>query len=438
MDAARLKELAFAQIDKDRDAILSFGWDIYRHPETGYRETRTADCVAKVLESCGLKPERNVAYTGVRARSSRAGGPRLTVMGELDSVICRDHPDCDKATGAMHACGHNIQLSVMYAVACALEKTGVAAQLDGAVDYVAVPAEEYIELDYRKQLKDAGKIAYYSGKAEMTRQGYFDDTDMCVMIHNWPMTGGAKIAARNTGTGFIGKKVRYLGRQAHAGAAPWDGINALNMAMIAINSMNTQRETFRDTDCVRVHQILTRAGDLLNSVPAEVDAEITVRAMNIPALLDANEKVNRSIHGAAIALGGHAVVEDSPGQMPLHSNGEMARLFIDNARAFYGDSEIVDCFPATASFDMGDLSMIMPVLHSLSSGVTGGLHSAGYRVTDEENAFITPAKIVAATVIDLLCDGAEKAKRVIADFKPELTRAEYLELLKKLEKTIEY
>ena len=116
----------------------------------------------------------------------------------------------------------------------------------------------------------------------------------------------------------------------------------------------------------------------------------------------------------------------------------MARLFIDNARAFYGDSEIVDCFPATASFDMGDLSMFMPVLHSLSSGVSGGLHSAGYRVTDEENAFITPAKIVAATVIDLLCDGAEKAKRVIADFKPELTRAEYLELLKKLEKTIEY
>ena len=437
MDVVALKKQAFAQIDADREAILNFGRDIYAHPETGYRETRTTEQTAKALEALGLDVERNIAVTGCRACRAKQGGPRLVVMGELDSVICRDHPDCDPKTGAMHACGHNIQLSVMYAVACALEKTGIAAKLGGAVDYVAVPAEEYIELDYRKELKDAGKIAYYSGKAELTRKGYFDDTDLCMMVHNWPMTG-TKIAARNTGTGFVGKKVRYLGRQAHAGAAPWDGINALNMAMIAINSMNTQRETFRDTDCVRVHQILTRAGDLLNSVPAEVDAEITVRAMNIPALLDANEKVNRSIHGAAIALGGHAVVEDSPGQMPLHSDGEMAKLFIENAKAFYAEDEIVDEFPATASFDMGDLSMFMPVLHSLSSGVTGGLHSADYRVVDEENAFITPAKIVTATIIDLLHDGAEKAKRVIRNFKPVKTREEYLELLKQLEKTFEY
>ena len=98
----------------------------------------------------------------------------------------------------------------------------------------------------------------------------------------------------------------------------------------------------------------------------------------------------------------------------------------------------MDEFPATASFDMGDLSMFMPVLHSLSSGVTGGLHSADYRVVDEENAFITPAKIVTATIIDLLHDGAEKAKRVIRNFKPVKTREEYLELLKQLEKTFEY
>ncbi len=433
-----MKAKAFAQIDADRASILSLGWDIYKHPETGYRETRTTELMANALESLGLNVERNIAVTGCRARSAKNGGPRLTVMGELDSVICRDHPDCDHQTGAVHACGHNIQLAVTYAVACALEKTGVAKELGGAVDYVAVPAEEYIELDYRKKLKDEGKIAYYSGKAELTRKGYFDDTDLCMMVHNWPMTGGTKISARNTGTGFIGKKVRYLGRQAHAGAAPWDGINALNMAMIAINSMNTQRETFRDTDCVRVHQILTRAGDLLNSVPAEVDAEITVRAMSIPALLDANEKVNRSIHGAAIALGGHAIVEDSPGQMPLKSSSEMAKIFIENAKTFYNENEIVDSFPATASFDMGDLSMFMPVLHSLSSGVTGGLHSADYRVVDEENAFITPAKIVTATIIDLFCGEAEKAKRVIANFKPELSRSGYLELLQKLEKTNEY
>lgn len=326
----------------------------------------------------------------------------------------------------------------MYAVACALKKSEILDELGGSVDFIAVPAEEYIELDYRKRLKNEGKIHYYSGKAEFTYRGVFDDVNMCLLIHNWPFDGKGKTACQNTGTGFIGKRVSYIGKQAHAGAAPWDGVNALNMAMVAINSMNTQRETFKDTDSVRVHQIITHGGDLLNSVPALVEAEVCVRAMNIPALLAANEKINRCIHGAAIAMGGHAKVEDSPGQMPLKSCDAMADIFGANAGSFYKREEIVPCQLVTASFDMGDLSMFMPVLHSLSSGIVGGLHSKDYRVVDEKDAFIIPAKIMTATIIDLLYGNAEKAKQIIADSKPAMTRDEYLKLFERLENVIQY
>lgn len=438
MDTLQLKKIAFAQTDKDRESILALGREIYKHPETGYRETATTKRLADALECLGLEVERNIAVTGCRAHTEKTDRPKIAVMGELDSVICDDHPDCVPKTGAVHACGHNIQVSVMYGIASALTRTGILKELGGSIDFMAVPAEEYIELDFRKKLKEAGKIKYYSGKAELAYKGAFDDVDMCMMIHNWPLSDGYKTAPQNTGTGFVGKKVTYIGKQSHAGAAPWDGINALNMAMIAINSMHVQRETFKDSDFVRVHQIITKGGSLLNSVPSEVKAEICVRSMNIPALLKANEKVNRCIRGAAIAMGGHAEIEDSPGQMPLKSCDAMADIFVRNAEAFYRKDEILPCLQATASFDMGDLSMFMPVLHSISSGVSGGLHSKDYRVFNEEDAYIIPVKIMTGTLIDLLYGQAETARKIIKRFVPICTKKEYLQLLDDIEKIIRY
>ena len=104
----------------------------------------------------------------------------------------------------------------------------------------------YIEMDYRQKLKDEGKLNYFAGKVELISKGAFDDVDMCMMVHNFPLTEeGYKLATRNTGNGFIGKNTHFLGKQSHAGAAPWDGINALNMASLAMTAMAYHRETFR-------------------------------------------------------------------------------------------------------------------------------------------------------------------------------------------------
>ena len=161
MDTLQLKKIAFAQTDKDRESILALGREIYKHPETGYRETTTTKHLADALECLGLEVVRNIAVTGCRAYTEKTDRPKIAVMGELDSVICDDHPDCVPKTGAVHACGHNIQVSVMYGIASALTRTGILKELGGSIDFMAVPAEEYIELDFRKKLKEAGKIKYY-------------------------------------------------------------------------------------------------------------------------------------------------------------------------------------------------------------------------------------------------------------------------------------
>ncbi len=440
MDKESLKKIVIAEVDKHRDVILQLGKKIYENPETGYKEYKTTEAVCDALKSLGLDVEENLAVTGCRARTNaQSKGPKIAIIGELDSVVCTDHPDCDEKTGAIHACGHNIQVTVMYGVAKALLSCNALEYLDGKIDFMAVPAEEYIELDYRQSLKEQGKITYFAGKPELIHKGHFDDVDMAMMVHNFPIAAdGYKLSPKNTGNGFIGKKTLFQGKQSHAGAAPWDGINALNMATIAISNMHAQRETFKEADCVRIHQIINKGGDIVNAVPADVQLETTVRARNLEALQDANNKVNRSIHGAAIALGGKAVIIDSPGQMPLKADDNLATIFNNNALHFYNEHEILPCMESTASFDMGDLSLIMPVLHGITSGIEGGLHSKDYKIINEEDAYITPIKILCLSLIDLLFDGAKEANRVKSEFKAEMTKDEYLDILKKLEAKREY
>ena len=130
------------------------------------------------------------------------------------------------------------------------------------------------------------------------------------------------------------------------------------------------------------------------------------------------------------------MIEDTPGQMPLKYNKGLAKAYGENARMFYEEKEILPYLDTTASTDMGDVSLLMPVLHSLSSGITGGLHSKDYRIVDKEDAYITPVKIFCCMLIDLLWDQAQEAKTILQDFKPELTKAQYLEMMDSMEKTI--
>ena len=74
----------------------------------------------------------------------------------------------------------------------------------------------------------------------------------------------------------------------------------------------------------------------------------------------------------------------------------------------------------------------MPILHAMTSGVSGGLHSREFQITNEDDAAIIPAKIMACTIIDLLADDAALAKKVVADFQPRMSKEDYLAYLKEM------
>ena len=438
MDKNQLKARVIKAIEENKDIIINIGRKIYNNPEFGYKEFETTKSVVEFFKNeLNIDNiEENIAYTGCRVRINEdKNGPKVTILGELDGISCAEHCDVN-SIGASHTCGHNIQIAGMLGVAVGLIKSGVFKELDGKIDFIATPAEEFIELAYRSKLKEEGKIKYFGGKQELIRKGAFDDIDMSLMFHALD-TGDKKVLVGPVSNGFIGKEVKFIGKEAHAGSAPYEGINALNAAMLAINNVHAQREAFKEADRVRFHPIITKGGDIVNVVPADVRMEAYVRARTIESLIDANKKVNRVLMASAMAVGAEIEIKEIPGYLPILRHDSMEKVLRENIN-FIGikDEEIIEGGDFTGSFDFGDVSHIIPTLHPMFGGITGALHTRNYSITDEEFAYLAPAKSLALTVVDLLFDNAKIGKEILNNFKPTMTKKEYLEFLQSNDKTI--
>lgn len=435
MTKQEMKRAVIQTIDDNKEALYAVRDSIYHNPEFGYKEVKTTATVADYLESLGLDVKRNIAVTGCKAKSNAdKTGPNIAVMGELDGISCKEHKDANEL-GASHTCGHYLQITGMIGAATGLIKSGVLSQLDGQVTFMAVPAEEFIELGFREQLKKEGKIQYFGGKQELIRRGELDDVDMAMMFHSQDC-GDMKAIIGPESNGFVGKKIHFIGKESHAGCAPYDGINALNAATLAINNVHAIRETFKESERARFHPIITKGGDIVNVVPADVTMEAYVRARTINGIADINKRVNRAILAGGMVVGAEVEITEIPGYLPILKQPEMDNLMRENMKALGLEGKIMEGYDFTGSFDFGDITHLMPAIHPMFGGITGALHTRDFQLVDPELACIIPAKAMALTVIDLLYDGGKEAKDILANFKPVMTKEEYLAFQQNNDRTI--
>ncbi len=428
METTELKSKVCSVIDEHQETIIKLAKDIAQHPELGYKEQVTSKLVKKFFEEIGLPYEDGLAITGVKAKLKEQGnGPNIAILGELDAILCPDSPCADPTTGAAHACGHHLQLGAMLGAALGLKRSEVSQQLTGNVTFMAVPAEEYVEIAYRLKLREAGKLHYLGGKQELIYRGAFDDVDMAMMIHSAKDTPEPTVQIGDSSNGFIGKTIQYVGQEAHAAEAPDQGINALNAAMLGLMGIHALRETFRDDDIVRVHPIITKGGDLVNSVPADVRMETYVRAKTMQAIDATHIKVDRALRAGGDAVGAQTVIQTLPGYLPLHCSADFNQLFVENSMQFLAREKIKNSGHFSASTDMGDVSHLMPVIHPYIGGTTGALHTRDFCAVDYYAACVLPAKIMAMTVIDLLVGDGRQAKAILESYQPLMTKEEYIE-----------
>ena len=412
-----MKDKIIKAIDEHRDAIIDCGEYILNNPEFGYREFKASERVTEEFDKLGISYESGLAITGVKGTACiNDAKVNVCIIGEMDAIKCFEHPFANRETGAAHACGHNAQIASMVGAAYGIVKSGALNEIDGKITFFAVPAEEFIELEYREQLVKSGKITYMAGKQELIHTGAFDDIDMAMMIHSHALTPSFEIYVNGSSLGFETKQITFEGKAAH-GSEPFNGINALNAAMLGLMGINANRETFRDEDKVRIHPIITNGGDIVNVIPSKTVIETYVRGATSKAIADACEKVDRAVNAGAMAVGAECIIKNTRGYKPLHQDRMLSDVFEENALLFTDERNIYHNINMTGSTDMGDLSEIMPAIQPTMGGFSGALHSKEFAIADKEAAYISSSKILACTVYDLLKNGARKAIEIKNSFK---------------------
>lgn len=408
-------------VDKHRKLILAAERHIWQTPETGYKEFKTSKYMEDRFEELGYDITRADGITGFyTVVDTGREGPELLILGELDSIICPAHPDADPVTGAVHSCGHNVQCAALLGIAAALKDPAVLEKLSGKIRLCAVPAEELLEIEYRSKLRAEGKIKYFGGKSEYLSRGYFDGVDLAFMVH-----ASSRSSLNHGSVCCIAKTIIYKGTAAHAGGSPWAGKNALYAATSGINAANALRETFKDSDLIRFHPIITHGGDMVNAIPETVTLESYVRGRTFDAIEEANKRINQGLIGGALSLGTNIEIIDIPGYAPLLNDHEMMNVAKEAFEKIAPDMpfDFSDRI-GTGSTDMGDLCCIMPVIHPYIAGCQGKSHGNDLQIIDPETACVTNAKWQLAMATLLLGNHAERAKKIVAEYQPRFASKE--------------
>ena len=271
----KLKELIIANVESNKETYLSTSHEIHAKPEIGNEEFFASGLLTELLEKEGFTVEKAVAgheTSFVARKKSAKPGPSIAFLAEYDAL-----------PGLGHACGHNIIGTQSVAAAIAFSK--VLDETGGEAVVFGTPAEE------------GGPNG--SAKGSFVKHGLVEGIDAAMMIHPFGQTRPTSSSLAVDPLDF-----EYIGKPAHAAAAPHEGINALDAVIQLFNGINALRQQVPDD--VRIHGIITHGGDAPNIIPEYAKARFYIRAATRTRLNDITRRVKAVAEGAALATGGKA------------------------------------------------------------------------------------------------------------------------------------
>lgn len=249
--------------------IVAIRRDIHAHPELAFKETRTADVVARELAACGLEVHRGLAGTGVVGVLRRGASPRaIGLRADMDALPVSEMNDfAHRSThaGKMHACGHDGHTAMLLGAARYLSEHSDELGLDGTVHFIFQPAEE----------SEGGALV-------MVKDGLFERFPMDAVfgLHNWPgiPVGEMAVVPGPVMAGTCCFEIVVRGEGCHAGM-PHQGTDSLVVAshlVLALQTITSREIHPCESAVVSVTQI--HGGDALNVIPEEAVLRGTIRS----------------------------------------------------------------------------------------------------------------------------------------------------------------
>jgi hippurate hydrolase len=290
-----------AYVDAQLERLTTLYYHLHTHPELSFAEEQTAGRIAAELRSAGIETTERVGGWGVVALLRNGDGPTLMIRTDLDALPVTEKTNLPYAStvratdgaggevGVMHACGHDIHMTCLVAVANYL-----AAHRDqwrGTVMFIGQPAEER-----------------GSGARAMLEDGLFErfpkpDFALALHVSSEMPTGTIGLAGGVVMANVDSVDITLHGRGGH-GALPHQTIDPIVQAARLVMDLQTIVSREIDaTDPAVVTVGAINAGTKHNIIPDTCHLQLTVRSFSDETRQHILAAIERKAQAAAAASG---------------------------------------------------------------------------------------------------------------------------------------
>ena len=385
------------KLEKDYAAIenkvIEWRRDIHQNPELGNREFKTAEKIAKHLESLGIEVQTGVAHTGVVGiLKGNKPGKVVALRADIDALPVTERNDLPfKSTvtseflgekvGVMHACGHDTHTAILMGVAEVMSKNKD--KIKGTVKFIFQPAEE------------GPPPGEEGGALLMVKEGVMESpkVDAIFGLHINSQTPIGVIRYKSGGTMAAAQEftINVKGKQSH-GSQPWAGVDPILISAKIIDGLQTiiSRETNLTEEAAVITVGKIKSGVRFNIIPESAEMIGTIRTLDYDMKDKLNKRMVEMVETIAKAYGGTATCVIKDATDITYNNPELVEQMLPTLKRVAGEANIQTQKAITGAEDFSYFQREAPGFFFFLGGMTPGNtesfphHTPDFKIDDSD------------------------------------------------------
>jgi amidohydrolase len=346
-------QLIDLEIQNHWEEILKTRRFLHMNPELSNREFMTSKLIATKLVSLGLDVQMQVAKTGVVALLT-GDQPGITVgcRADMDALPIQEQTDLPYKSlnpGVMHACGHDIHMSV--ALGTAMVMSTLKDRLNGNIKFIFQPAEE------------GAPAGEEGGASLMIKEGVLDNPPVRAIfgLHVMPLdVGKIQFSAGSIMAASDRFEITIVGKSSH-GARPHEGKDAITLAAQVILSIQTiVSRNLEATDPAVISIGRIEGGIRSNIIADEVRLEGTVRTLSETNRSKIQQLMENVVRGITSSFGANYSFRYRRGSSPVYNHPQLAKIMSPTLHEILGATNVEEITPQMVAEDFSAFGQEIP------------------------------------------------------------------------------
>ena len=400
--------------------LLSLYKDLHANPELSYQEFETSEKLANLLESIGYEVTRNVGGNGVVALLKNGNGKNIMFRADMDGLPVEEktgarYASQKKVTNldgeevfTMHACGHDVHMTVLIGVAEYLFENK--SEWQGNLILVLEPAEEVS-----------------GGARNMIKDGLFTrfprpDYNLAFHVNAGMPTGKVGFLPGWAMANVDSVDITVKGIGGH-GAYPHTTKDPIVIAANIVTQLQTiVSRQIAPTDPAVVTVGSIHGGTKHNVIPNEVKLQLTLRSYTDEVRNETISSIKKIVKGSAISAGlseeNYPVIEIKDEYTPaVFNNPSLVEKIQKSFVKSLGEKNVIKVSPVMGGEDFGMFGRVEPIIPTAlfwlgavnekvyekaqkEDLILPSLHSDLF-LPDAEPAIATGVKAMTSAILDL-------------------------------------